>query len=189
MLMQFSDKEFFYPDFITGILNSFFPFTYLAATRPTLGHYPRESLLTQCQLLSLILFWSDGHQEPHNVVGSQSSVEHLMGFALGFCQFWMQHLNPLDKDLTLGALTRHFILFSSHTGGKYTIAYNLKSTLSNEINNKYWKFFSKKQVPAMGTKMAQRYAILSRFLSDRTSWSRLYVLWRFYRVGAGSSKL
>ena len=42
--MQFSDKEFFYPDFITGswIFHFLFAFlfTYLAATWATLGHYP-----------------------------------------------------------------------------------------------------------------------------------------------------
>ena len=53
---------------------------YLAAPRPTLGHY-RGCSLTHPMLLTCVLhIRPEGHQGPRSEVGSLSPAEHLVGF-------------------------------------------------------------------------------------------------------------
>ena len=42
----------------------------------------------------------EGHWKPHNVVGSLSPAEHLVGFEAGTFQFWSHCLNPLGHSIS-----------------------------------------------------------------------------------------
>ena len=76
----------------------FFNFNcYLAAPRPTLGHYRRDSL-THPMLISVLHFRPEGHREPRNEVGSLSPVECQVGTEPGTFQFLLQRLNPLGHS-------------------------------------------------------------------------------------------
>ena len=56
---------------------------YLAAPRPTLGHY-RGGSLTHPMLITCVLhIRPEGHREPRNEVGSLSPAERLVGFEPG----------------------------------------------------------------------------------------------------------
>ena len=51
--------------------------------------------LTNPMLITVFVeVWSEGHQEPRDVV-SLCPAEHLMMLELATFQFWLQHLNPL----------------------------------------------------------------------------------------------
>ena len=72
---------------------------YLAAPRPTLGHYWGGSL-THLMLITCVLHMRPkGDREPRNEVGSLSPAKHLVGFELGTFQSWLQHLNPYCMQL------------------------------------------------------------------------------------------
>ena len=72
---------------------------YLAATQPTLGHYPRICLTHPMLITISSHFQPQGYWDPHNRVGFLSQLEPLVDFEPGFFQFWLQHLNPLDHCL------------------------------------------------------------------------------------------
>ena len=60
---------------------------YLAAPRPTLGHY-RGGSLTQPMLITCVLhIRPEGHREVNNEVGSLRLAQCLVGFELGTFQF------------------------------------------------------------------------------------------------------
>ena len=62
---------------------------YLAAPRPTLGHY-RGGSLTQPMLITCVLhIRPEGHREVNNEVGSLRLAQCLVGFELGTFQFWI----------------------------------------------------------------------------------------------------
>ena len=68
----------------------FFFNCYLAAPRPTLGHY-RGGSLTHPMLITCVLhIQPKGHRQPRNEVGSLSSGKHLVGFEWGTFWFWSQ---------------------------------------------------------------------------------------------------
>ena len=54
----------------------------MAAPRPTLGHYQGGSLIHPMLITCILHIRPEGHQEPHNEVGSLSPAEHLVGFEL-----------------------------------------------------------------------------------------------------------
>ena len=61
----------------------FFFNCYLAAPRPTLGHY-RGGSLTHPMLITCVLhIRPEGYQEPRNEVGSLSRADRLVGFEPG----------------------------------------------------------------------------------------------------------
>ena len=76
----------------------FFFNCYLAAPRPTLGHYWGDSLTYPMLITAFYMFKHEGHREPHNEVGSLSPTECLVGFELGIFQFLLQRLNPLGHS-------------------------------------------------------------------------------------------
>ena len=81
----------------------FFFNCYLAAPRPTLGHY-RGGSLTHTMLITCVLhIRPEGNREPRNEVGSLSPAEHLVGFEPGIFPFWWQRLDPLGHSLHLVA--------------------------------------------------------------------------------------
>ena len=61
---------------------------YLAARRPTLGHYQGDNLTVSMLITALFKFRSQGHQEPHNKVDFQSLVEQLVGSEPKTFQFY-----------------------------------------------------------------------------------------------------
>ena len=71
---------------------------YLAAPRPTLGHYQGGSLTHLMLITSILHIRPEGHRGPHNVVGSLSPAECLVGFEPGTFWFWSQCLNPLGHS-------------------------------------------------------------------------------------------
>ena len=74
---------------------AFFLNCYLAAPRPTLGHFRGDSL-THLMLITVFLhFWPEDHREPCNEVGSLSPAERLVGFEPGTFRFLLQGLNSL----------------------------------------------------------------------------------------------
>ena len=82
----------------TALLFIFFN-CYLAAPRPTLGHYQGDSLTHPMLIIAFFLhFQPEGHREPRNKVGSLSPAERLVGFELGTFQFLLQCLNPLGHS-------------------------------------------------------------------------------------------
>ena len=91
---------------------SFFFNCYLAAPRPTLGHY-RGGSLTHPMLITCVLhIQPEGHQEDRSEVGSLRSAECLVGFEPGTFRFWSQCLNPLGHFWTQNgpfALNKNFI--------------------------------------------------------------------------------
>ena len=91
---------------------SFFFNCYLAAPRPTLGHY-RGGSLTHPMLITCVLhIQPEGHQEDRSEVGSLRSAECLVGFEPGTFRFWSQCLNPLGHFWAQNgpfALNKNFI--------------------------------------------------------------------------------
>ena len=64
-------------------MNIFFN-CYLAAPRPTLGHYRGDSLTHPMLITAFFLhFRPEGHREPRNEVGYLSLAERLVGFEPG----------------------------------------------------------------------------------------------------------
>ena len=57
--------------------------SYLAAPRPTLGHYRGDSLTNPMIITAFLHVRSEGHREPRSEVGSLSSAERLVGFEPG----------------------------------------------------------------------------------------------------------
>ena len=78
--------------------NNFFFNCYLAAPRPTLGHYRGDSLTHPMLITAFLHFRPEGHREPRSKVGSLSPAEHLVGFEPGIFRFLLQHLNPLGHS-------------------------------------------------------------------------------------------
>ena len=68
---------------------------YLAAPRPTLGHYHRDSLTHSMFITAFIQILPGGYREPRNENGSLSPAEHLVGFEPGTLRLWLQRINPL----------------------------------------------------------------------------------------------
>ena len=65
----------YYLDTLKGFFNC-----YLAAPRPTLGHY-RGGSLTHPMLITCVLhIRPEGYWDPRSEVGSLSTAEHLVGF-------------------------------------------------------------------------------------------------------------
>ena len=77
---------------------NFFLNCYLAAPRPSFGHYWGGSL-THLMLITCVLYiWPEGRREPRSGVGSLSPAERLAGFEPGTFRFWSQHLNSLGHS-------------------------------------------------------------------------------------------
>ena len=68
---------------------------YLAAPRPTLGHYRRDSLTRPMLITAFLHFQPEGQWEPRDEVGSLSPAERLVGFVPGTFRLLLQCLNPL----------------------------------------------------------------------------------------------
>ena len=66
--------------------NDFFN-CYLAAPRPTLGHYLGGSLTYPMLITTFLHIRPDGHQEPRSDVASLSPIERLAWFESGTFQF------------------------------------------------------------------------------------------------------
>ena len=73
---------------------------YLAAPRPTLGHYGGGSL-THTMLITAFL------REPAKEVGSPSQAERHVDFEPGNFRFWLQHLNPLGHSPQVSKVILH----------------------------------------------------------------------------------
>ena len=56
---------------------------YLAAPRPTSGHYRGDSLTHPMLITAFVHVRPEGHREPRSEVGSLSPAERLAGFELG----------------------------------------------------------------------------------------------------------
>ena len=81
---------FFYLSFL------YFFYCYLAAPRPTLGHFRRESLTNLMLITVFVQFRPEGHREPSNEVGSLNLVKRLVGFEPG--TFRLQRFKPLGHS-------------------------------------------------------------------------------------------
>ena len=60
---------------------------YLAAPRPTSGHYRGDSLTHPMLVTAFLHIRPDGHREPRSEVGSLSPAERLVGFEPGTFRF------------------------------------------------------------------------------------------------------
>ena len=60
---------------------------YLAAPRPTSGHYRGDSLTHPMLLTAFVHVRPEGHREPRSEVGSLSPAERLAGFEPGTFRF------------------------------------------------------------------------------------------------------
>ena len=82
-----------------ALSNEFF-LLFLGCPRPTLGHCQRDSLTSPILITAFFKFliWLEGHQEPHNEVGSQSLVEQPVELEPGSFWFSVQCLNPLGHS-------------------------------------------------------------------------------------------
>ena len=56
---------------------------YLAAPRPTSGHYLGDSLTNPMLIAAFLHVRPEGHREPRSEVGSLSPAERLVGFEPG----------------------------------------------------------------------------------------------------------
>ena len=81
---------------------------YLAAPRPTLGHYLGGSLTYPMLIPCVLHIRPGGHLEPRTEVVSLSLAERLVEFKPGTFRFWSQRLNPCYKTLFFFAESRHF---------------------------------------------------------------------------------
>ena len=75
-----------------------FFYVFLAAPRPTLGHYRGSSLIHPMLITCTLDIRPEGHREPCNEVGSLGLAERLVRFEPGTFRFWSQRLNPLDQS-------------------------------------------------------------------------------------------
>ena len=82
-------------------MNIFFN-CYLAAPRPTLGHYRGDSLTHPMLITAFFLhFRPEGHREPRNEVGYLSLAERLVGgLNRETFRFLLQRLNPLGHIIS-----------------------------------------------------------------------------------------
>ena len=64
-----------------------FFYYYLAAPRPTLGHYRENSLTHPMSMTCVLHIRPDGRREPRSKVGSLSPAECLVGFEPGTFRF------------------------------------------------------------------------------------------------------
>ena len=71
-----------------SIFNGLFFNCYLAAPRPTLGHYRGGSLTQPMLITAFLLFWTEDHREPRNEVGSLRPAESPVGFKPGSFRFF-----------------------------------------------------------------------------------------------------
>ena len=60
---------------------------YLAAPRPTSGHYRGDSLTHPMLITAFVHVQPEGHREPRSEVGSLSPAERLAGFEPGTFRF------------------------------------------------------------------------------------------------------
>ena len=60
---------------------------YLAAPRPTSGHYRGDSLTHPMLITAFVHVRPGGHREPHSEVGSLGPAERLVGFEPGTFRF------------------------------------------------------------------------------------------------------
>ena len=60
---------------------------YLAAPRPTSGHYRGDSLTHPMLITAFVHVRPEGHREPRSEVGSLSPAERLAGFEPGTFRF------------------------------------------------------------------------------------------------------
>ena len=67
--------------------NCFFFNCYLAAPRPTLGHYRGGSLTPPMLITCVLHIRPEGHREPRRKVGCLSLAERLGGFESGTFRF------------------------------------------------------------------------------------------------------
>ena len=65
----------------------FFCNCYLAAPRPTSGHYRGDSLTHPMLITAFLHIRPEGHREPRSEVGSLSPAERLVGFEPGTFRF------------------------------------------------------------------------------------------------------
>ena len=65
----------------------FFFNCYLAAPRPTSGHYRGDSLTHPMLITAFLHIRPEGHREPRSEVGSLSPAERLVGFEPGTFRF------------------------------------------------------------------------------------------------------
>ena len=73
-------------DLWLGIFFFFFN-CYLAAPRPTLGHYRGDSLTHPILITAFLHIRPEGHREPRSEVGSLGPAERLVGFEPGTFRF------------------------------------------------------------------------------------------------------
>ena len=71
---------------------------YLAAPRPTLGHFWGDNLTHPMLITAFLHFRAEGHREPRNEFGSLSQAEFLVVFEPGTFRFLLQRLNPLGHS-------------------------------------------------------------------------------------------
>ena len=76
----------------------FFFNCYLAAPRPTLGHYRGGSLTHPILITSVLNIRPEVHRELLSGVGSLSPAERLVGFEPETFRFWSQRLNPIGHS-------------------------------------------------------------------------------------------
>ena len=71
---------------------------YLAAPRPTLGHFWGDNLTHPMLITAFLHFRAEGHREPCNEFGSLSQAELLVLFEPGTFRFLLRRLNPLGHS-------------------------------------------------------------------------------------------
>ena len=72
--------------------------SYLAAPRPTLGHYREDSFTNPTLITAFLQLWPEGHREPRSEVGSLSHGQAPSGIEQGAMPFLLQRLNPLGHS-------------------------------------------------------------------------------------------
>ena len=87
-----------WPDSEQYSMDILFSNCYLAAPRPTLGHYQGGSFTHPMLMTCILHIRTEGHREPRSEVGSLSPAERLVGFEPGTFRFWSQRLNPLGHS-------------------------------------------------------------------------------------------
>ena len=83
-----------WPDSEQYSMDILFSNCYLAAPRPTLGHYQGGSFTHPMLITCILHIRPEGHRESRSEVGSLSPAERLVGFEPGTFRFWSQRLNP-----------------------------------------------------------------------------------------------
>ena len=143
------------PDFSQHAVFFFFN-CYLAALRPTLGHY-RGGSHTRPMLIAWALhIRPEGHRKPRNEFGSLSRAKHLVEF-----EFWSQCLNPLGHSPRMLMNHKNFLFVQIPDKTNDVIFLNSPKTLFLGhfwpfvvifcLNDNFWSFFPKNPALAHAT--------------------------------------